>query len=158
VKRFVLVLIISLLGVNVAGAQNIQQGKTAYIAIKNGFLKSTSGVFASEVGGVNYGDRVTVLQVKRDWAEVRPVSNPTIQGWITVSSLTTRNLAAASTVTSMSANELALAGKGFSVIDEKVFSQREDLDYSLVDGMESYIIPSDKLRSFLIEGHLNGGK
>jgi hypothetical protein len=56
-------------------AAQASKGGTMYVAIKILALKSSTGFFAGTNATLTYEDRVTVLQISGEYAEVRSVSN-----------------------------------------------------------------------------------
>lgn len=104
-----------------------------------------------------YGDPVTVLREQGAWVEIRSASR-SISGWMKSAGLSSRRITAGSGSTSTSANELALAGKGFNEEVEKSYQDGSGLDYSAVNAMEALEISEDDLYAFLEEGRLVTGE
>ena len=57
----------------------------------------------------------------------------------------------------VTASEVAMAGKGFSP-DMEMEYRKNGLDYSMVDSMERITVPSDDLLRFITEGRLSRGE
>jgi uncharacterized protein YgiM (DUF1202 family) len=146
------------LGLYVIGLASAQlaQGGTLYVATKTVALKSSTGFFASTRGTLNYGDRVTVLQIKGKWAEIRSASSPSLSGWTASANLTARQVLAGST-TSASAQEIALAGKGFNQAVEDAYKTKGNLNYADVDRTEALTVNEAELFRFLEQGRLSMG-
>jgi hypothetical protein len=158
-KRFVLFLSLALLAGGFTAAQSLQ-GKTMYVAIRTAELKTSRGFFADTVGVLSYGDQVTVLRQDGRWVEVSKAGQPPLTGWIASTSLTTKRITAAGSGTSASADELALAGKGFS--EEVENSYRDSgaqgaANYAEIDAIEAITVSQEELLRFLTEGHLTTG-
>jgi uncharacterized protein YgiM (DUF1202 family) len=135
-------------------------GRVMYVATKNAELKSSTGFFADTVITLQYGDQVTVIQENNRWMEVKPVKRPSVSGWILANSLTAKRIISG-TGTSASADELALAGKGFSEEVEQAYKNRSKssaANYAEIDAMEALLVPRQDLYNFLLEGHLNTGE
>jgi uncharacterized protein YgiM (DUF1202 family) len=153
-KRFVVIIF---LGMAVAGGLAAQsfKGNTLYVAVKNTTVKSSSDFFSNIIGNLRLGDAVTVLQEKTNWVEIRSNTSPSVNGWVALSSLTSKRITSSNR--SVSASELALAGKGFSADIEREYQTEGRLNYEGVNSMESYNIPAQELLDFLIEGRLKKG-
>ena len=123
-----------------------------YVAVKTTALKSSTGVFASDIKNLVQGDEVNLIRENGKWAEVRS-GNQT--GWVAVSSLSTRRVVASGA--SASASEVAMAGKGFSA-DTEIEYRKGGLNFSMVDSMEQIIIPGNELLGFINDGHLKKGE
>jgi uncharacterized protein YgiM (DUF1202 family) len=113
-KRFIMFIYISMTIISLTAAQSLA-GKTMYVTAKTVDLKSSTAFFSDVKGTLEYGDQVVVLQEYGKWAEVKAVEKQNISGWIAILSLTNKRiLPTGSASTTASANELALAGKGFN--------------------------------------------
>jgi len=97
-----------------------------------------------------------VLQVNGKWAEVRSAANTSLSGWTAASNLSVRKIV--SSGTNASANEVALAAKGFNQEVENVYKSSGTYDYADVDKTEAIIVSQDDLYKFVTEGHLNTGE
>ena len=154
-KKLMIVFCLTLFITGLASAQ-ISRGGTLYVAVKTVALKSSTGFFASNRGTLNYGDRVTVLQVNGRYVEVRSASNSTLTGWTASANLTARQVVSGNTSTA-SAREVALAGKGFNQEVENAYRSQENLNYADVDKVEAITVSETDLRQFLEEGRLSTG-
>jgi hypothetical protein len=149
-------IVMSILVIGSSAAQAFQ-GRTMYVAVKTVALKASTDFFAAERGTLVYGNPVRVLQAKGKWVEVQS-AEPSVQGWIAASGLTSKRIIASGTRTSASAQELALAGKGFSEEGEILYRQEGSLDYAAIDAMENFSVSDQDLYTFLIDGHLARGE
>jgi hypothetical protein len=132
-------------------------GDILYVGVKEAALKNGTGFFAKKTAAVSYGDVVVVVSEKGSWTEVTLQSNRSTRGWIHTSSLTKKKIITGKTV-SASADEIALAGKGFSPEAESVFkNQNPEKRYDLVDSIEKIVPDESALSAFISEGSLNGG-
>ncbi len=155
-KHFFLLVLLCLFAISGLAAQSLK-GKTVYVAIKSGNLKSSTDFFANNTGSVKYGDSFKVIQEKEKWVEVQGISNQSLRGWIASGNVTTKKIVSSGSSASASADELALAGKGFSQEVERSYRQSESLNYNAIDSMEALKISEKEIHDFLIEGHLETG-
>jgi len=138
--------------------EKMKEGKTLYVAVKTATLKSGIGAFAENKGTLSYGAKVTQIKVEGNFTEVKSVDNPSLTGWLTTASLTSKQIVAGSAASTTTAKEVALAGKGFSQEAEKTLSQKKDLNYADVDRTEAIVVRERDLKKFLEEGDLKMGK
>jgi uncharacterized protein YgiM (DUF1202 family) len=146
-------------GLVLTGAASAQfaRNSAAYVAVRTAQLKSSTGFFASSRGALSYGDQVTVLQTKGKWVEVRSSARSSLSGWINASNLTSRRIIAAGSAASASANEIALAGKGFNEEVENAYRASGKANYAGVDQTEAQQVSEQELYAFLTEGRLSVG-
>jgi len=154
-KKWAIFLIIGLSAAGFASAQ-VSRGGTLYVAVKSLNLKSSTGFFASNRGTLNYGDRVTVLQVSGKFVEVRNSANSSVSGWTPAANLSAKQVVSGSS-SSASASEIALAGKGFNQDVENAYKTKGNLNYADVDRVESVTLREADLMRFLEEGRLAMG-
>jgi len=155
-KKAFLAFCLVLFVTGLAAAQAV--GSTMYVAVKTVNLKSSTWIFATNRGTVNYGDRVTVLEVSGRNVRVQSAANSSVNGWTAAANLTSRQVVAGSSSTA-SASEVALAGKGFNQEVEQAYSsQHQELNYAEVDRVEAITVSEDDLMRFLQQGRLTGGE
>jgi hypothetical protein len=135
----------------------ISKGGTVWISAKTVTLKSSTGFFASKKGVMAYGDQATVLQVKGNYAEIRSAKTSSLTGWVPGSNLSTKRVVS-SRVGSVSASEIALAGKGFSEEVENAYKAEGNLNYADVDRTEAITVSDDELYQFVTGGRLKAGE
>jgi hypothetical protein len=138
-----------------AKAQAVKGG-TMYVAVKTIELKSSTGFFASTEGTLVYGATVTVLQINGKWAQVRSAANSSISGWTAVLNLSAKRIVSGAT-SGATANEVALAGKGFNQEIENAYKAKGSLNYADVDRIESQKVTKKELQDFIIAGRLFQG-
>jgi uncharacterized protein YgiM (DUF1202 family) len=156
-KKFVVLLGLGLLVAGAVSAQ-VARGGTLYAAAKTVQLKSSTGFFAKTNGTLSYGDAVTVLQVNGKWVEVRSSGGSAITGWTASANLSAKRVLASGGTGSASANEIAMAGKGFSEEVENAYkAEGKNLNYQGVDATEAIKIPEQELYNFITEGRLSLG-
>jgi hypothetical protein len=155
-KKIIIMLCLCACSAAVLTAQ-ASRGGTMYVATQPIELKSSTGFFASPNGSLEYGAQVTVLQVNRDWLEVRSAASPAVNGWTKTGNLSAKRILPGNT-TSTTAREVALAGKGFNREVENAYKASGNLNYADVDRTETQRVPTEELRKFLDEGRLSLGK
>jgi len=159
-KRNIMTILLCLLVIGGIAAQSLQ-GKTMYVSVKSAELKDSTGLLANVRGIVPYGAEVRVLQEKGRWVEVRAAGPPVLTGWMPSGDLSARRIVVSGTSAYATADELALAGKGFSAEVEAEYkrsaSGNNAADYTAIDAMESQTVSGQVLYQFLQEGHLSAG-
>ena len=131
-------------------------GSTMFVAVKNLDLKSSSGIFASTSGTLEYGAQVSVVQASGDWVEVSSAGSPAVRGWARTANLSSRRILPGDAA-SATAREVAFAGRGFNQEVENANRSGGNLNYTEVDRMETQRVPMDELHAFLVEGRLSMG-
>ena len=155
-KKVLFVFCLVLFITGLASAQ-IRAGGTLYVAVKTVTLKSGTGFFATNKGTLNYGDRVTVIRVDGRFVEVRSATNSSLTGWTASANMSVRQVVAGSSSTA-TAQEVAMAGKGFNQEVEQSFKdQNRSLNYADVDRVEAITVQESALLRFLEEGRLRLG-
>ena len=119
-------------------------------------LKSSTWFFASNVGTVEYGDQVRVLQVSGNWAQVRPQANQSITGWISIGNLIDRRITRAGNVADLS--ETAHAGRAFNQEVENEYKASGNYNYADIDETEKLGVSEEELLRFITDGRLLTGE
>jgi uncharacterized protein YgiM (DUF1202 family) len=154
-KRKLFIIFLALFITGFAAAQ-IGPGRTVYVAVKNVTLKSSTGLLATTVATLNYGDEVTVKQTDGKYVEVT-TPDSSFTGWTVSANFTTKKVIAGSAA-STSAKEFAMAGKGFSQETENSYSSQKQLNFDDVDKIELITADEPALMRFIEEGRLSPGK
>ena len=128
------------------------------IQVKRAQVRSKPGPLAKIEVTLAYGDRVNVLEEQTDWVLVEiPGSN--LKGWVHRSALTQKKiqLSSGSGASSVSGDEIVLAGKGFNAqVEEQFKQQNQNLDYGWIDQMEQKLaVSQEAMRQFLNAGDLS---
>ena len=123
---------------------------------KEGKLRIKPSFLGRIISKVPYGTDVTVIGEKNSWLEVQAGSR---KGWMHKASLTEKEIVIKAgdkeVDSSVSDDELVLAGKGFNEDVERSYRKKKPaLNYTLVDRMESFEIRSGRLAAFIEEGDL----
>ncbi len=146
-KQIACVILVCLLALTAFAAQMMS------VQVRDGQVRSTPSFLGKIVGRVSYGQSVAVIGASGDWNQV---SYAGAQGWIHASALTDTDLGLRSgsgqAPTSVSGQEMALAGKGFSAQVEQEYRQTQGGDFASVDLMERNAFSTSQLMAFLKEG------
>lgn len=133
-------------------------GETAYVSVQKTEVKSGSGAFAKTVSTLSYGDEVKITKVEGKWYRIQLPGGSENLGWIPAASVTGRKIIAqGKNKATASADEIALAGKGFSAqVEDEYKHNNSKVNYAAVDALEAFTIKSSAQREFISDGKLNG--
>jgi hypothetical protein len=131
-------------------------GKILSVQVKDGQVRTTPSFLGKVVANLHYGDQVTALNTSGAWTEI---SLGSVHGWMHGSALTSDKISLQSggknAPLAASNDELALAGKGFNEQVEAAFKAKNpNLNYTVVNRMESVNVSADEMQRFLSEGGL----
>lgn len=155
--RHLLLLVLAVTAFSVLPLYAAPSSKTMYVSLDPAPVKESASSFSKDVGSVAYGDRVLVLEEKKNWMRIECVDDTSVTGWVPASALSTKKIKAKGTGTTADADEIALAGKGFTSTIEAVYAEEYDIDYSAVDFAEEQTASVDAILDFIREGGLAGG-
>jgi SH3-like domain-containing protein len=138
--------------------------ETFIVKVKATSLRSSPKFYASAVVALKAGDGVEKVGGTGDWIQVKTASGAT--GWIHISALQPKkfNLSALTggVQTQASANEVALASKGFNKqVEDSYRAKHKSVSFVWVDKMLKIAVPAGQEDSFLKDGRLGdyrGGK
>lgn len=150
-RKLLVVLFVLLCGFAFAASQ------VMYVAVEKATIKSSTSFFAKSSGTLSYGDKITVLSTKGNWSQISS-SSPAITGWIQSTALTKKQIVTQGSRVTANADELALAGKGFSAEVEAEYKKSGDVNYTAVDNMEKNEIEPETLSKFITSGSLKGAE
>lgn len=130
------------------------------VTVREAELRGAPQFLSRIVGTAEYGERLEVSENRDPWYRLT-ASDGTV-GWVHSSALTTKKIVLSASDSDVrqgaSADEVALAGRGFNERVENEFKEGSNVDYSGIDRMESdYRIDLRTLLSFLEEGGLETG-
>lgn len=154
-KKIIIMICLCACAATFAFAQ-AKAGGTMYVAVKKMDLKSSTGFFAKTQATLEYGAQVTVIKIDGKWAQVRSASNASQTGWTATANLTAKRVVAGASATA-SAQEVALAGKGFNQEVENAYKSDGKLNYDDVDKTEQVQVSPEELEKFIREGQLSMG-
>lgn len=148
---------LTLLSVLCLGATAEAQ-KMMSIQVKEGQLRATPSHLGKIIARASYGDRVTVLEEKGAWKKVS-VAGGKAQGWLHATALTNKRIALkagqSNVGTSVSGDEIALAGKGFSEeVEAQYRKSNKNLDYAWINRMEAIKVSPEQMENFIAGGRL----
>jgi uncharacterized protein YgiM (DUF1202 family) len=157
IRRRFLIICFVLLGVLLLNTMAEAQ-KIMTVQVREGQLRATPSHFGKITAKTYYGDQVTVLEEKGDWKRVS-VSDGKGQGWMHDSALTGKRTVLKAgrsrAGTSVSQDEIALAGKGFSEEVEKEYRKNNaNLDYAWINRIETIRISPRQMENFVEDGRL----
>ncbi|MCQ2592855.1 MAG: SH3 domain-containing protein [Treponema sp.] len=124
-----------------------------YVATEVLIVKQKASIGAKQVGKLFYGDKVTFIKEKGNWAQIKS-SKGNINGWVNSNSITRKKIVASNSQVSTNASELALAGKGFSSTIEEQYTQVYNISFDEVDSIEQNSVSENATMSFIEKGRL----
>lgn len=127
--------------------------RTVYVSVENIQAKKNPSFWSSGTDSFSYGDAVSVVDEKDSWVMVEN-KNDGRKGWLKESTVTVRKINP-KRKSHFDADEIALAGKGFSSPLESEYSKQYDLDFDVIDEIEAEEVDQKQLMIFIVEGHLN---
>lgn len=154
-----LLFLLMLFSLSLATAEDAetQVGDEVAIAVQNQSIYPMPAFYASPVEPVSYGTMAVIDEINGEWYRITTALNQ--DGWIHCTSVTgaiqteSGGVSASGDVTS---DEIMLAGRGFNQDIEETYSgEHPDLDFTLVDNMEtSWTVSPQQLYQFLVDGNL----
>ncbi|MGO8694268.1 MAG: SH3 domain-containing protein [Rectinemataceae bacterium] len=143
-----------------AAALQAAAPKQMSVVVKVTQVRSNPSYLGTVLGTISYGDRVDVLEIRKDWARI-DVSSRKLSGWTNLSALTEKRIVLGSgsgnVEQSASSGEVALAGKGFNEQIETQYRQDGKIDYTWVDKMGQITETPEAVSAFLAAGGLKEG-
>ena len=131
--------------------------KTQYVAIDPAPLKAKPAASSKKVGSVEYAAAVRVIKEDKSWVYVQLVDDESVEGWLPASALTSKKLKDKGSSASANADEIALAGKGFNSTIEAVYAEQYEMNFDIVDYIETLGADQEEAVVFAKEGQLNDG-
>jgi len=133
------------------------KAETAVIVTKENAIRADCKFFSQLKSKVRYNDVIDVLSQQGDWYKVRFQGT---EGCIHKSAIEKKSVSLSNLVgvgnQSASAEEVALAGKGFNPQVEKEYKEQNlGLNYSSVNKIEEYEVSEMEIRKFIENGKLN---
>ena len=140
-----------------AASTKSSKQKTQYVAIDPAPLKAKPAASSKKIGTVEYASEVIVLKTEKSWAYVQLASDSSVEGWLPESALTSKKIKEKSKAATANADEIALAGKGFNSTIEAVYADEFEVNFDIVDYIESLGADSEEVIYFAQQGQLNDG-
>jgi uncharacterized protein YgiM (DUF1202 family) len=130
---------------------------TMHVQVRNGQVRERPSFMGRIVANLAYGQTVDAVATQGDWTQVRLANGQS--GWMSNSTLTTKHITVKQTTgavqTGASADDLALAGKGFSADIEAEFKkQNRNISFAPVDKMEKMKASPVQIQAFIAQGGL----
>ena len=125
-----------------------------YISVEEAILKEKPSFFGKNTNSVFYGEEVIVLDTKGSWKKVQLTGNSSVFGWISESSLTKKKILVSESKVTASADEIALAGKGFNAEIEAEYKKQGTANYDAVDKLEEKSVSFENSLDFMLDGKL----
>jgi len=136
----------------------IEAGDPLFIQVRDSELRSTPGFLSPIVAELDFGDALSYVGDRSGWYQVT-VQETGAAGWVHGGAVrenrqTTLQQAGEGTTRTVTAREIALAGRGFSQDLEHNYSDEKGLDFSVVDAMEAEAVAPAEILGFVETGHL----
>jgi uncharacterized protein YgiM (DUF1202 family) len=131
--------------------------ETLIVKVQTTYVRKEPKFYSSPVATLKAGESVTQVSSQAGWFKVKTSTG--VEGWIHSNSVQGGKLTVAamdkSLKTSATADEVALAGKGFNKqVEEEYKSRHKGMSFGEVDRMLRIKVTPDELRRFLMDGKL----
>lgn len=139
------------------GVVLLYAAETMIVKVKITKLKNSPQFFASTVASLNAGAQLEKLESQGNWVKVKASTGAV--GWLHKSAVQEKTFSLlavnAPNKTGASADEVALAGKGFNKqVEESFKSKNKDVDFGWVDRMLKITVTEKAMLEFLKAGRL----
>ena len=136
----------------------IEAGDPLFIQVRDSELRRTPGFLSPIVAQLEFGDALSYVSDRSGWYQVTILENGS-SGWVHGGAVrenreTTLQQAGEGATRTVTAREIALAGRGFSQELERTYSEDRGLDFGKVDDLEAQFIDPNEILSFVEIGHL----
>ncbi|MBO4533997.1 MAG: SH3 domain-containing protein [Treponema sp.] len=131
--------------------------KTMYVRLESAQLKAKPASSSKKVGTAEYASAVNVLKTEESWSYVQLADDTSVEGWLPNSALTSKKIKDKNNAASADADEIALAGKGFNSTIEAVYAEQFEVNFEVVDYIETLGAATEDAVIFAQEGQLNDG-
>jgi uncharacterized protein YgiM (DUF1202 family) len=143
------------------GVVAAQSGKVVTVQVLSAKVQKTPSFIAPTAAKVVRGEQLTTTEEQKDWLKVTTKAGQT--GWINRASVVDKAVALSTkpggSKGSVSEDEVALAGRGFSPeVEAKYRSGHPELDFSHIDKIEKLDVDGGDLSRFVAEGGIGGGR
>jgi uncharacterized protein YgiM (DUF1202 family) len=131
--------------------------ETLIVKVQTTYVRKEPKFYSSPLATLSAGESVTQISSQEGWLKVR--TSKGVEGWIHSNAVQTGKWAIAamdrSLKTSATADEVALAGKGFNKqVEDEYRSRNKGMSFGDVDRMLRIKVSPDELRRFLMDGKL----
>lgn len=133
--------------------------ESVIVRIQSTSLRKEPKFYSTSLVTLKAGTVLEKISAQSGWVQVKTSSG--VIGWIHSSAVEARKLKLASVDKKMSmqasADEVALAGKGFNKqVEDSYKAKHKDADFAAVDRMLTITIPVSQVESFVKKGKLGG--
>ena len=131
--------------------------ETLIVKVQSTYVRKEPKFYSSPVATLSAGESVTQISSQAGWFKIR--TSKGMEGWIHSNSVQGGKLTVAamdkSLKTRATADEVALAGKGFNKqVENEYKSRNKGVSFGEVDRMLRIKVTPDELRKFLMDGKL----
>jgi uncharacterized protein YgiM (DUF1202 family) len=150
-KIFAILLLPLLLVASIASAQ-----ESVYVKLKTSKLRSAPQFWASSLGDLQYGDRLTLVAPDGDWVKVKGPSGKL--GYVHASVITDSKviLKTSGSGSNVSNDDVVLAGKGFNrEVEQQFAASNPAINFGQVNAVERVRVSDQEVLKFLKAGGLN---
>lgn len=133
------------------------KGKPKYVTLESAPLKAKPSSAAKKTGSADYASAVIVLKEEKGWCYVQLSDDNSVEGWLPASALTDKKIKEKKNAASADADEVALAGKGFNSTIEAVYAEEFEVNFDIVDYIETLGTDPEDAVVFARAGNLNDG-
>lgn len=138
-------------------AVSILIAQTLIVKVQSTNLRNEPKFYASTIAVLQTGTALEQIGAQDGWYKVRTGSG--VEGWVHGSAVDVKKFrlgALDKTLqTQASADEVALAGKGFNKqVEQQYRAAHADVSFAWVDAMLKLKVSSDELRKFMMQGKL----
>jgi uncharacterized protein YgiM (DUF1202 family) len=131
--------------------------ETLTVKVQSTYVRKEPKFYSSPVATLRAGESVTQISSQAGWYKVR--TSKGVEGWIHSQSVATGKFKVAAMDKSMkmsaTADEVALAGKGFNKqVEDAYKSRNKGISFAEVERMLRIKITPEELRRFLMDGKL----
>ena len=136
----------------------IEAGDPLFIQVRDSELRAAPGFLSPIVARLEFGDALSYVSDRAGWYQVSTLDSGA-SGWIHGGAVrenreTTLQQAGEGTTRTVTAREIALAGRGFSQELERTYSEDRGLDFGKVDELEAKLINPNEILEFVEIGRL----
>ena len=131
--------------------------ETLIVKVQSTYVRQEPKFYSPPVATLRAGESVTQISSQAGWFKVK--TSKGIEGWIHSQAVQTGKFTVAamdkSLKTSATADEVALAGKGFNKqVEDEYKSRNKGMNFDEVERMLKIKVATDELRRFLMAGRL----
>ena len=131
--------------------------KIMYVRLESAQLKAKPASSSKKVGTAEYAAAVNVLKTENTWSYVQLADDTSVEGWLPTSALTSKKIKDKDSAASANADEIALAGKGFNSTIEAVYAEEFEVNFDIVEYIETLGTDPEDAVVFARAGNLNDG-